>query len=55
MENGDVVLYYGKSYKIISICNKGGKDVLKLRSKDGRCVVYNVAIEEVSVVRPKEV
>lgn len=50
---GDIVSHYGKMYKVIGVCSKGGKDVLKLRNIDGRTIIYNVNTEKVIKVKEK--
>ena len=50
IHRGDVVLFMGKKYKVVGVCNKAGKDVCKLRSKDGKCLIYSIDVNEVERV-----
>lgn len=44
---GNIVLFMGKKYKVVGCCNKSGKYVLKLRSLDGKCLIYNIDVDSV--------
>lgn len=47
---GDYVYYGNEKYKVISVCRKGGRYMLKLRTIDGKGVWYNVEIDRVTKV-----
>lgn len=48
---GDIVCFHNEKYKVVAVKKKGDAESLKLKSLDGRTVIYNVGTYGVQKVK----